>query len=230
MAKVQRLRVTFTRGEELKYITHLDMMRFWERALRRAGLPVAYSEGFTPHAQISLATPLAVGTTSEAELMDVYLTEHIPPKRFLADLSSQLPVGVSAVAAEETGMSLPAVQADLRFAEYDVDVDGARQEDARAKAEDFLAKPSVPWEHKRENETRAYDIRALVEAIEVAPRDAGVRLRMRLRNDNAGAGRPEQVVAAIGLPAPSRIHRTKLVLAQRSLAHEAWRKRGRFAS
>ena len=229
MAKVQRLRVTFRRGDELKYITHLDMMRFWERALRRAGLPVAYSEGFTPHPQISLATPLAVGTTSDAELMDVYLAEHVPPKRFLADLSPQLPPGVSVVGAEEVGMSLPAVQADVRFAEYEVDVEGVPEEDARAKADEFLAKASVPWEHKRENETRSYDIRALVEAIDVAPHDGGTRLTMRLRNDNAGAGRPEQVVAAIGLPAPSRIHRTKLVLAQRSLAREAWRKRGRFA-
>jgi radical SAM-linked protein len=229
MAKVQRLRITFTRGDELKYITPLDMMRFWERALRRAGLPVAYSEGFTPHPQISLATPLAVGTTSEAELMDVYLSEHVPSKRFLSQLAKQLPAGVTAVAAEEVGLSLPAVQADVRFAEYDVDVEGATEDDARAKAEAFLAKPSVPWEHKREKETRAYDIRALVETIDVAPRDRGVRLHMRLRSDNAGAGRPEQVVAALGQPAPSRIHRTKLVLAQRSPALEAWRKRGRFA-
>ncbi len=57
--KAQRLRVTFSRGDELRFITHLDVMRFWERALRRANLPVAYSEGFSPHAQISLAAPLA---------------------------------------------------------------------------------------------------------------------------------------------------------------------------
>ena len=72
-AKLQRLRVTFTRGEEMKYITHLDLMRFWERALRRAELPVAYSEGFSPHAQIALAAPLPVGTTSDCELMDVFM-------------------------------------------------------------------------------------------------------------------------------------------------------------
>ena len=58
--KVQRLRVTFTRGEQVKYITHLDLMRFWERALRRAEIPVAYSEGFSPHPQLALAAPLAV--------------------------------------------------------------------------------------------------------------------------------------------------------------------------
>ncbi|MHB8515688.1 MAG: TIGR03936 family radical SAM-associated protein, partial [Dehalococcoidia bacterium] len=202
--KVQRLRVTFTRGDEMKYITHLDLMRFWERALRRAAIPVAYSEGFTPHAQIALAAPLPVGTTSAGELMDVFLSERIPPRRFLADASKQLPAGVTVVSAEEIGLALPAVQADLRFAEYDVDVPGADEGDARAKAERFLAADTFPWEHKREDEVRAYDIRALVDRIDLAARtgDSAIRLHLRLRSDNTGAGRPEQVVAALGLPPP----------------------------
>ena len=229
--KIQRLRVTFTRGEEMKYITHLDLMRFWERALRRAAIPVAYSEGFTPHAQIALAAPLPVGTTSAGELMDVFLSERISPKRFLVDASKQLPAGITLVAAEEVGMALPAVQADVRFAEYEVDVPGAEAGDARVKAARFLAADTFPWEHKREDEVRSYDIRALVDRIDVADQadGAAVRLHMRLRSDNAGAGRPEQVVAALGLPPPARVHRTRLVLAQRSLAREAWRTRGRFA-
>lgn len=230
--KVQRLRITFTRGEEMKYITHLDLMRFWERALRRAALPIAYSEGFTPHAQISLAAPLPVGTTSEAELMDVFLSEHVMPKRFLADTSKQLPAGVSVVSAQEIGLALPAVQADVRFAEYDVDVPAVARDDAAVAVDHFLAATSVPWEHKREDEVRSYDIRPLVDRIDVLEAESpaeGVTLHLRLRSDNQGAGRPEQVVAALGLPQPARIHRTKLVLVQRSPAREAWRQRGRFA-
>jgi radical SAM-linked protein len=230
--KVQRLRVTFARGDELKYITHLDLMRFWERALRRAQIPVAYSEGFTPHPQISLAAPLAVGTTSEAELLDIFLSAPMTPKRLLAGLSQQLPAGISLTSAEEVGLALPSVQADVRYAEYDVDVPGVSVEAARQATERFLAADSVPWEHRREDEVRAYDIRKLVERVEVtrARDEGGVRLRMRLRNDNEGAGRPEQVAAALGFPPPDRIHRTKLVLVPRSPAREAWRKRGRFAS
>jgi radical SAM-linked protein len=71
---MQRLRLKFGRGEDLKFLSHLDLMRLWERALRRAGLPLAYSEGFTPHPQIALAAPLLVGVTSDAELMDVSLS------------------------------------------------------------------------------------------------------------------------------------------------------------
>jgi len=229
--KVQRLRVTFARGDELKYITHLDMMRFWERALRRAEIPVAYSEGFTPHAQIALAAPLAVGTTSEAELLDVFLSARMTPKGLLSGLATQLPAGITLVSAEEISLALPSVQADVRFAEYDVDVPGVSIDAARQATERFLAAESVPWEHRREEEVRSYDIRALVDRVDVsgARDEGGVRLKMRLRNDNDGAGRPEQVAAALGFPPPERIHRTKLVLEARSPAREAWRKRGRFA-
>jgi radical SAM-linked protein len=229
--KVQRLRVTFARGEEMKYITHLDLMRFWERALRRAGLPVAYSEGFTPHPQISLAAPLPVGTTSDAELMDVFLTERIIPREFLARAAAQLPAGIAVVAAEEVGLALPSVQADVRFAEYEVTLVGADPGDAARKIENFLGAATVPWEHRRLEEVRSYDIRALVETIDIVSSDADeLRLRMRLRSDSSGSGRPEQVVAALGLPPPPRIHRTKLVLAGTSPAREAYRRRGRFAS
>jgi radical SAM-linked protein len=246
--KVQRLRVTFARGEEMKYITHLDLMRFWERALRRAGLPLAYSEGFSPHAQIALAAPLPVGTTSDAELMDVFMAERIAPKTLMQELAPQLPAGISIISAEEAGMALPALQADVRFAEYVVDVAAARCDrdveaggwkvedgtDVSVAVERFRAAESIPWEHKREDEVKSYDIRSQVEEIELIARDGeAVRLRLRLKNDSSGSGRPEQVIAALGLPAPTRIHRTKLILAGASPSREAWRKRaqtgGRFA-
>lgn len=239
--KVQRLRVTFARGETTKYITHLDVMRCWERALRRAELPVAYSEGFSPHAQIALAAPLPVGTTSDAELMDVFMAETIAPKTLIQQLSPQLPDGISIASVEEVGMGLPALQADVQFAEYVVDVPALDGKIAVASrgwnagdATDvasvialFLAAESIPWEHKREDEVKSYDIRAQVEAIELVTHDGdAVRLRLRLKNDSSGSGRPEQVVAALGLPAPTRIHRTKLILAGASPVRDAWRKHG----
>lgn len=228
--KVQRLRVTFARGDELKYITHLDLMRTWERALRRAEIPVAYSEGFSPHPQMSLAAPLPVGTTSEGELLDVWLSRPMTPRAFLEQLAPSLPRGLEARAAQEVGMGLPALQADVRWADYEVDV-AAGEVEARAACERFLAQESIPWEHKREEEVRKYDIRAQVQDVSVL-RSGGsvVTLRMRLKNDSSGSGRPEQVVAALGLGAPLRIHRTRLVLAGGSPSREAWRKRGRFVS
>jgi radical SAM-linked protein len=228
--KAQRLRVTFSRGDGLKHITHLDMMRFWERAIRRAGVPLAYSEGFTPHAQIQIAAPLPVGTTSEAELMDVFLDRPLPPREFVAAVAAQLPADVGISAAEEVGLGLPSLQAETRFAEYAVDVPAGEGPLAEAIAR-FLAAETLPWQHTRDDEVKSYDIRALVRDIAVAgDAPAGMtRLVMTLRNDPSGSGRPEQVVAALGLPAPERIHRTRIVLARRSRAIEAWRRHGRFA-
>ena len=228
--KAQRLRVTFTCGEEMKYITHLDLMRFWERAIRRAEIPIAYSEGFSPHAQISLAAPLAVGTTSEGELMDVFLSEHVDPKSLGRRLAPQLPPAIAITSVEEVGLALPSLQADVRFAEYDVDV-AAEPDVAAAAVERFLAADSLPWEHQRDGDVRRYDLRPLVETLAVVgATGGGARLHLRLRNDNNGSGRPEQVVAALGLGTPGRIHRTCLLLAGASPARAAWRARGRFAS
>lgn len=228
--KAQRIRITFARGPELKFITHLDMMRFWERALRRAGVPLAYSEGFSPHPQISLAAPLAVGTTSDAELMDVFLSEAMAPQELIRLVMQKVPAGVRIVSAQEVGMGLPALQADVRFAEYVVDVEGVSEDAARHAVERFLAAETLPWEHKRQDETRSYDIRAQVAELGIAQVEGErVTLRMRLKNDNTGSGRPEQVVAALGLGEPARVHRTKLILESAvSPARRAWRERGRF--
>ncbi|MDP2935460.1 MAG: TIGR03936 family radical SAM-associated protein, partial [Dehalococcoidia bacterium] len=81
--ELQRLRITFSRGPEVKYISHLDLMRLWERVLRRAKLPLAFSEGFSPHPRLALATPLPVGVTAAEEWMEVYLCRRVSPRYFL---------------------------------------------------------------------------------------------------------------------------------------------------
>jgi radical SAM-linked protein len=229
--KTQRLRVTFTRGDDMKYVTHLDMMRFWERALRRAAIPVTYSEGFSPHPQIALAAPLAVGVTSDCELMDVFLDERMTPRAFIDALAQQVPPAITITHAREAGMALPSLQADVRAAEYEVDATIPAGVDIDAALATLMEAESVPWQHKRDEEVKSYDLRPLIIELAVAGRDAeSVRLRMLLRNDNTlGAGRPEQVALALGLDSPARIHRTRLVLAERSPAREAYRKAGRYA-
>jgi radical SAM-linked protein len=229
--KIQRMRVRFSRGEEVKYVTHLDLMRLWERALRRAGIDVAYSEGFTPHAQLSLAAPLAVGVTSEGELLDVFLASRTTPLEFMRAIGKQLPAGVEALEVDEVGLRAPSLQSELRAAEYEVSLAATLPEaDARQAVERFLTAESIPWEQVRDGETRRYDIRALVQHLWLdSPKDGSAVIGMRVRADSGGSGRPEQVIAAMGLPEPVAVHRRRLVLAETSSAHEAWRRRGQFA-
>ena len=213
--KAQRLRVTFARGEPLRFISHLDLMRFWERALRRAGLVVAYSEGFSPHPQIALGAPLPVGTTGAAELMDVFLAEPVAPAEFVRRIAPQLPPGVTVSDAREVPLTLPSLQSQLRAAEYRVTLpEGTGVDDAEQAVAEFVAQESVPWEHRREKEVKRYDLRPLVEWLRVDGKAVPPALVMRLRADPGATGRPDQVAAALGFPNPPRVHRTALILSE----------------
>lgn len=96
---VVRICFSFARGHELRYLSHLDLLRFFQRALRRARLPVDYSRGFNPRVRLSLAVPLPVGVTAADEYADLYLREKVSPAHFLELLQRQLPVGLAVTGA-----------------------------------------------------------------------------------------------------------------------------------
>lgn len=212
---MQRLRITFVRGEAVKFISHLDMMRFWERAFRRAGLPVARSQGFHPHSRFALAAPMAVGVTGEAELMDVFLDEAVPPSEVLERLSHQTVPGFDVLAAEETEPEGPSLQALMRYSEYRVTVESdLHREEIEARVGALLATETLPWEHLRDGTLKKYDLRRQVNELALERAEEGrYVLRMRLQTDSNAAGRPEQVTKALGFPdRPLAIHRVELIL------------------
>jgi radical SAM-linked protein len=212
---MERLRIRFTRGEEVKFISHLDIMRLWERALNRAGIQIAYSEGFSPHPRLSLASPLAVGVTGNAELLDIFIAGKVTPHWFTAAVSSQLPPGIEILDVRQVGVNLPSLQSQVRFAEYLVEIDKTGgPEDPGAAISSLLSRKSLPWYHERDTGRREYDLRPLVDNISLVSSENGsCILEMKLKCDSNGSGRPEQVTLALGFPQyPLSIHRTKLFL------------------
>ncbi|MDD5338815.1 MAG: TIGR03936 family radical SAM-associated protein [Dehalococcoidales bacterium] len=212
---MQRLRVRFSRGEEIKYISHLDIIRLWQRALNRAGIALAYSAGFNPHPRISLALALAMGVTSEVELMDIVLDKFITPHAFTATVGQQLPKGITISGVYNTPLTLPSLQSQVRQAEYIVTIATDKNKgDIEAGLNDLLDKETLPWQHQRDTGPRKYDLRALVEDLWLIDwRQGYCTVGMRLRCDSSGAGRPEQVAAALGFEKyPDAIHRSKLIL------------------
>lgn len=213
---MQRLRLRFSRGEQLKYISHLDLMRLWERTLRRAGVPMAYSEGFSPHPRISLAVPLPIGVTSEAELMDVVVKKAVSPYFFLQNTKPQLPPGIEILEVQQVVLTAPSLQSLTRFVEYRVSVKSeGTEEEVRGAIETTLRARELPWHHMRDTGPRHYDLRPLIEELRLEGWADGVAtLGMRLRCDANGTGRPEQVTAALGLTGhPGLVHRTRIILA-----------------
>lgn len=216
-AKVQRLRVMFARGEALRFVGHLDLQRFWERALRRAGLVVSYSEGFTPHPQITLGAPLPTGMTAEADLIDVYLAEPVAPAQFAERLQPQLPAGVTLRDVQEVPVNGTATQALLRAAEFEVALPvGTDCGDIKSAVSILLKRETVPWEQQREKDVKRFDLRPLIEWLRVDGEESSPRLVMRLRAEPGATGRPDHVAAALGIRGSLAICRLRLILADDS--------------
>ena len=212
---MQRLRIRFSRGEEVRFISHLDIMRLWQRALHRAVMPLAYSEGFSPHPRISLAAPLPIGVTSQAELMDVFVTKWVSPHFFTTAVTQQLPPGIEILQVYPIAPTLPSLQSQVRYVEYVVEVETEKdQKDIESKLTSLLSVKHLPWQHQRDTGPRSYDLRALIDDLWLINcHHPYCAIGMRLRCDSSGSGRPEQVTVALGFTSyPQSMHRTKLIL------------------
>jgi len=193
---IQRLRVTFTKGENLRFISHLDLARTWERALRRAGMPMAYSRGFHPQPKMVFAAALPVGCTGEAELMDVLFTQPLPPRRVQAGLAPRLPDGLTVQDITPVYDRAPALPTLLHSADYEslIETDLTAQE-AQRQCEALLARDSIPRTYRGKD----YDLRPLVDDLQAVKVNGQYLLaRMRLAAGGRGTGRTVEVLDALG--------------------------------
>ena len=192
----QRWRLTFRRGEEALYLSHLDIAKLWERAFRRAGVPVAVSGGFNPHPRLIFAAPLPLGMLAEGEIADLYVSERMTLPELRERLQRDLPNGFTLVDLHDVWLNEAAVAARLAAADYRVELEGAPAEALARACEELVASPTLERERRREKKVTRYDLRPLVLELAVA---GPSRLRMRLRHaQEGGSGRPEEVVAALG--------------------------------
>lgn len=211
----QRLRVTFAKGEPIKYISHLDLMRTWERALRRAQVPLAYSEGFNPRPKIAIAAPLPVGFTGRGEVMDIVLSHRTSLYDFAKRLKPHLPPGLEILSVEEVYLSLPSLPSQMRYAEYRVVLEN---EETRAemekRVEQVLTAQSLPRQREHKDKVAEYDLRPLIDDLWIEGCEgATCVLGMRLQSDSQATGRPEEVLEAMGLgDVPRSIERTRCLL------------------
>ncbi len=96
---MQKIRIKYTKGEEVKFISHRDLIRAFTRAIRRAGLPIAYSQGFNPHMKISWGNALKVGAASEGEYAELQFEGWVKPREVMEKLGPQMPKGLEIIEA-----------------------------------------------------------------------------------------------------------------------------------
>lgn len=225
----QRIRVWFRKGDRVRYISHLDVLRFWERAIRRAELPLSYSQGFTPHPKLAFASPLPLGFTAEREVMDVTLDERVPIDEFARRLRVESTGDLAVVAVEEVAQSAPPPQAAMLWADYSMVMPGLHPTEAEGAIQQFNERESMPWREERGERIREYDLRAATAWLRWRPADGGLVLSMRLQADQLLTARPEALAAAI-FPGQEcgPITRDGIVLDERSQARELWRRYGQY--
>lgn len=141
-----KYRIKFQKNGALRYISHLDVMRYFQKVLKRADLPVKYSEGFSPHQLLSFAYPLSLGYTSEGEYLDVVMTDRVNEDEALKMINEASADGLKVLAIRELGDKAPNCMSSVFAASYDIKVREkiTLPDDFCEKSVDFLSQATIP--------------------------------------------------------------------------------------
>ena len=204
-----RIQVTFAKTDHMRYTSHLDVHRTWECMLRRAQLPLSYSQGFNPRPKINLAAALPLGFTSECEIVEFWLNEEIPLDRIKVCLQKAVPPGILLQTFKIINPQTPKIPNLVDSADYLVILLDSVP-DLEQRIENILATGNLP----RERRGKPYDLRPLIEALEIISTPTGDSvITMRLAARSGAVGRPEEVLLALGVdPVATRVHRKALNL------------------
>jgi radical SAM-linked protein len=223
-----KIRLQITKGEAVRYISHLDYARTLERAIRRAKLPAAYSEGFNPHMKMAFASALALGVTSDAEYMDLELTGEVPVEEFTLALRRQLPQGIELRKVCPSPQQTPALMKVVNLATYTVTAmltngDYERTEEAVAQ---FNAAAAVLYIKESPKGKREIDVKKyMANEVEITSWDGiRVQLAFAIHITPTGSVKPGEVLDVLskeyGLPVKpdaALIHRNGLFINERQV-------------
>lgn len=201
-----RIQITFSKQGALRYTGHLDLHKLWERAARRAELPLAYSQGFHPQPKMSIAAALPLGFSSRCEVLDMRLERDILLDGLQDTLQATLPSGIRVLSIEQVDDRAPALQTQVVSAEYEVTLtETGSGSGLTRKVDSIMDAESII----RTRRGKQYDLRPLVESLEMPSEDT---IRMKLSAKEGATGRPEEVLDELGIAfEETRIERTRLI-------------------
>ncbi len=194
----QRLHITFGKFDALRYTGNLDTAKLWERVLRRADLPLQYSQGFNTHPRIQLATALPLGITSECEIIDVSLREKIPVDDSIIErLLAVSPAGLRIYAIKEVHIRTPPLQSRVKSAEYRIEFpDGIDRDHLQTRIDHVLAQERIIQVKMRKRRKSITDIRTLIYDLHI---DESGTFIAHLAAGEHGNLRPRDVIEQLEL-------------------------------
>jgi radical SAM-linked protein len=204
-AAVCKVRLRFAKRGKLRFTSHRDVARAFERALRRAGLPMAYSQGYSPHPKVSWVGAAPTGAASEAEYVEIQLAEHLDPEVVCAKLDAALPDGLTILEGVLAGPG--ALAERIEASAWRLELRGLGGEQLRQAVQALLAAPTVLVERLTKDGRRCIDARAAIVSLDVedcptAPPALDQRSRcgilIAVVRQVSPAVRPDDVLSALG--------------------------------
>ena len=193
---MKTVRVQFKKYGPAKFISHLDLMRFMSRVLRRTKLPVWFTEGFNPRVYLTFAQPLSLSFESSCEIMEFRLTkDDFPLGEIERILSENMPAGLAIRCVGEPVGKIK----DICFARYEVwfTMEGKSAAEAAAAMESLLSDPWIEVEKKSKSGMKMVDIRPMIRSFEVVPEDAYAKLSVIVQSGAQGGLNPSLLLAAL---------------------------------
>jgi radical SAM-linked protein len=184
-------RIRFTKTGRMRFLSHHDLMRLFERALRRTGLPLRMTEGYNPHPVVAFPTALGLGIESRDEILEFELSSWSAPRQIEKLLGGQLPEGVAVVAVEAFDRKQ---RSCIGFVEYEASCPG-QGEGLADRISAFLALKECPVERLSDKGSKIVEIRQYALAVE-AEAD---RVYLRVRVTDQGTAKPEEILRAVGI-------------------------------
>lgn len=211
-----RMLFEFGKTGRLRYISHLDLQRFMQRALRRTDLPVSYSQGFSPHPQMAFASALAMGWSSDVEILDVKLTEAVDEEHARQQLDRALPPEMPVYRARLVDDRFPAMMARLIWADYKIELSGETAGAVISAIEGYMAEESVIALRKTKSGEKPADIRKMTASLTAD----GFTVYARLMLTEQATVKPDLLLATLAerasvAPCEARIHRTALLAVEK---------------
>lgn len=205
---MKRLFLAITKGEEIRFLGHLDYLRTMERVVVRSGIPIAFSEGFNPHMKISLDSALAVGVTADPLYMEIKLEKDMPIEEVKERMQREMPKGMIIYHIEEAAQEWPKFVAFFNEDAYEMEgpvTEGADAEAAKEAIARFNALPSFIYQRVTPKKVREMDVKPMImEPMKVRIEGERAYLTFSLIRSNTGTVQPKDVwkmlAESFGLP------------------------------
>jgi len=213
---VQRLRIRFSKFGPTRFISHLDVARTWERALNRAKIPMAYSQGFNQRPRMSFMTATPLGTTSDFEIVDIWTKEVLEPASAAERITEKMAPGIKLLDIQEVPTSGKKLQVLTKDSTFEITItEEIERVELEKRVADLLAADEILRERVVKKKLKQFDLRPMVYDLAVEPGEADgpIMLSAKLALEPSKTGRVDQVLLQLGLdPLDAKVHRKHVTL------------------